>query len=170
MKAITLLASGPSEDGLSFGTQREEKFFEKAKGLDEDTLILFVREVIGFSPPGLYSELVVSGLLDAGLPAKNIVVLPVFCDATVRELDAAEAYLKEYLEIKKVCAASSWYHLPRIWLMWLFRHRRFVRFCPIWATESAVFVEPLKYPLLFLPPSWQGKLGKLWVRTFHKGR
>lgn len=168
MKAIMFFASGPSKNRKELG-QREISFFERVrKNLNRDVIILFVEQIINFSPPCRYSTLMTSNLLETGLPSENIVVLPVFGDATVKELDAAEIYLTEHPEIKKIYAASSWYHLPRIWLMWLFRHGRSVRFFPIWTTEKAVLIETLKYPLLFTPLSWQGKLGRLWTRIFHQ--
>ena len=102
--------------------------------------------------------------------SKKVTLLPirikVFGSArsTASEIDAAEQFLSEKPKYNQIYAASTWYHVPRIRLLWLLRHRRRTGSLHLWMFRKCVLkraaLELLKLLLIPLPAGTQDRLGQ----------
>ncbi len=98
------------------------------------------------------AELMKDFLTTHGIPPENIFVCGMMPN-TVGEIAAMENFIRrgpvQKEEEEKVYAISSWYHLPRITLIWRQKHgRRHLRLAPVWMFSGYILkraaLEPVK--------------------------
>ncbi|MDD5145745.1 MAG: hypothetical protein PHF44_02800 [Candidatus Pacebacteria bacterium] len=111
---ILFFAEGAKKDGKYFFNKREIRFAKKiAKQFPSHPVdILFIKEVIGFDPPNLYSELLKNELLLQKVPLEFIKIVPGYGQSTISEIVAAEKWFLDYKKKRvasfgSICHASS---------------------------------------------------------------
>lgn len=170
MRLICFFGCEPSSNGLDFGWELQHRHRGLLWLLRKDVRaeVLFARGIPGFKPEARYSEIVAERLREAGISTERIHVCGDIA-STASEIDSMEEFISRHPKFTEIEAASSWYHLPRIGVLWKTQHGRTVkaRYLPIPLSGfilKRAFLELPKFLLIYTPPFLQDRLAKIAKR------
>lgn len=113
----------------------------------EESKIIFG---VGHSIPGLH-DATIAWLRDKGWPPERLIVNPK-AHNSLGEAEAAIEVLAQYA-FPEVIIATSWCHIPRVWLIWQLLYRGHFSFAVAWAVAhpfKSLLWECMGFAKLFL--------------------
>ncbi len=109
----------------------------------ENSFIIFS---VGYSIPRL-TETTIAYLKESGWPQEKLILNPKGYNS-LTETEAAIEVLDKH-QTKEVVVATSWYHVPRIWLIWQLKYKSNVKFSVAWQTARPIW--SILYEFLAIP-------------------